>query len=534
MSENNYDGYFNLLNKEDGLYIQLIPAKQQGKEINIDDIVKALENKKIIDYDLKLLEKEIKFLKEQKQFKISDAVIQSVDETMEINISKDKLSVYIRFYKPIGDGTILTIEQVYDELNNKKVIFGINKEKIQQIFNKIEYNKDIEIARGKEPTEGKNAVIEYYFETQKKIKPHMNKDGTVDYHKLNLITNVKSGDALAKLNHEELGINGKNVYGEVIPAPKVNTLKLNNGKNTKLKDDILYATNDGQVKIDDGKIVVLDYLEIPGNVDNSTGDIEFFGTVIVKGNVLTGYSIKAKGDVEVKGVVEGAHIIADGNIILHRGMQGMDRGVIETKGNVMAKYIENSKVTAGGFIHSDAILHSDVSCKEEVLVDGKKGLISGGSIRSGKEISAKVIGSSMETVTNINVGIDPTYIDEYNKIQKEIKQLSEEEIKLTQIITLLNKKKQVQGELEKDKQEMLISATRSKIFISNKLNNNKIKQTEMFVEISNKNLGKVKILGNIYPGARVTIGNVKYYVRDVLQYCLMYQDGADIKVVSYS
>ncbi|MCT4596378.1 MAG: FapA family protein [Vallitalea sp.] len=532
--KSNYDGYFNLLNKEDGLYIQLIPSKQQGKSIDINDIIKALENQKIINYDSQLLEEELKLLKEQKEFKISDAVIQSIDESIEINISKDKLTAYIRFYKPIGEGRRLTLGQIYDELNNKKVIYGINKPRIEQLINEVEYNKDIEIARGKEPTKGKDAIINYYFENQKKIKPHMNEDGTVDYHKLNLITNVKSGDALAKLIHEESGINGENVYGEVIPASKVNTLKLNHGKNTKLKDDILYATSDGQVKIDDGKIVVLDYLEIPGNVDNSTGDIEFLGTVIVKGNVLTGYSIKAKGDVEVKGVVEGAHITADGNIILHRGMQGMDRGVIETKGNVMAKYIENSKVIAGGFIHSDAILHSNVSCKEEVLVDGKKGLISGGSIRSGKEISAKVIGSSMETVTTIDVGIDPTFIDDYNKIQKEIKQLSEEEIKLTQIITLLNKKKQVQGKLEEDKKEMLISATRSKIFISNKLSNNKIKQAEMFKELSNKNLGKVKILGNIYPGVRVTIGNVKYYVRDVLQYCIMYQDGADIKVASYS
>lgn len=47
----------------------------------------------------------------------------------------------------------------------------------------------------------------------------------------------------------------------------------------------------------------------------------------------------------------------------------------------------------------------------------------------------------METVTNIDVGIDPTCMDELNQLQKEVKSLSEEEIKLTQIITLLNKRK---------------------------------------------------------------------------------------------
>lgn len=532
MSDQVYDGYFNLSNKEDGLYITLSPPTEQGKKIEIDDIMRTLDHKKIRDYDYDLLVATLRTLREEKEIKLSEAVIVSTDETMEINISSDRLHAYVRLFSAIGEGEALVKEDILSELEKRNIAFGIDHEAIERLIEEKIYCKDIEIAKGLAPVEGKNGRIEYLFETQKKIKPHMNEDGTMDYHKLNIITNVKQGDALAKLIPEEEGIPGKNIFDQDIPPAKVKPEKLFFGKNTKVKEGTLYALTDGQVKIDDGKVIVLNYLEISGNIDNSTGDIEFLGTVLVRGNVLTGYTIKAKGDVEVSGVVEGAFIEAEGNIILHRGIQGMDRAVIKAGGNVMAKYIENSNVTAGGCVHSDAILHSDVACKGEVVVEGRKGLISGGSVRSGIEIRAKVIGSHMETITNLDVGVDPAYMDELNQLQKDVKSLLEEEVKLTQIITLLSKRKNMQGSLDDNKKEMLVSATRSKIFVSNKLKNNQKRLEELTEELSHKNQGKIKVIGNIHSGVRVSIGNVKYYVREPIKYCVMYQDGADIKVTN--
>lgn len=532
MSSYVYDGYFYLSNKDDGLYITLSPPKEKGKKINLDDILHTLKNKNVVDYDHDLLVETIKSLREETEIKIAEESVTATDESMDIMIAPDKLSAYIRLYPAIGEGKAITEDDIRSALSERNITFGINQETINEIVSNKVFYKDVAVARGIAPIEGINGRIEYLFDTQKKIKPHMNEDGTMDYHKLNLITNVKQGDSLARLIPQEEGTPGKNIHGNELPAPKVKAEKLYFGKNTKVKDDTLYALRDGQAKLDDGKVIVLDYLEISGNVDNSTGDIEFLGTVLVRGNVLTGYSIKAKGDVEVSGVVEGAHIEAEGNLILHRGIQGMDRAVIISGGNVMAKYIENSKVSARGCIHSDAILHSDVSCKGEVVVEGKKGLISGGSVRSGIEVRAKVMGSHMGTVTNIDVGIDPTTIDEFNQLQKDVKALAEEETKLTQIITLLNKRKNAGATLDENKKEMLVSATRSKIFVSNKLKNGQNRLTELTEELSHKNKGKVKVAGNINPGVRVSIGNVKYYVREDLKYCMMYQDGADIKVTS--
>ena len=127
-----------------------------------------------------------------------------------------------------------------------------------------------------------------------------------------------------------------------------------------------------------GKINVYAIYEVLGDVDNSTVNIDFIGNVIIKGNVLTGFKVKAGGYIEVRGVVEGAKLVAQGDVVLKKGIQGMGKGIIETQGNVIARFIENSTVTAKGNITTETILHSAINCGGKVEVGGRKGLIAGG------------------------------------------------------------------------------------------------------------------------------------------------------------
>ena len=136
-------------------------------------------------------------------------------------------------------------------------------------------------------------------------------------------------------------------------------------------DEIIVAGGDGTLTH-----FVNDVYEV-SDVDTSTGNIEYSGNVCVLGNVKTGFSIKADGDVEVRGVVENATVEATGNVTIARGMNGMSKGTITAGGNVVAKFLENANVNAGGYVHSEAILHSNVICKGEVTVTGKKGFIDG-------------------------------------------------------------------------------------------------------------------------------------------------------------
>lgn len=60
-------------------------------------------------------------------------------------------------------------------------------------------------------------------------------------------------------------------------------------------------------------------------------------------------------------MIEGACIEAGGNIIIARGMNGMAKGILKAGGNIVAKFLENATVSAGGYVNTESILHSNVT-----------------------------------------------------------------------------------------------------------------------------------------------------------------------------
>lgn len=535
------DGYFEIKNMEDGIYIEVFQPKEQGKNVEVSMIAEKLQELNI-EYDMNTLINAIENIIEKPLFKISDLpiVIDTDTQNVEVKnysiyVSNDQMSVSIKFYPPNKDEKFtINLSDIYEEIKRIKITLPIDEELLLNLSDNVEFNKEYVIATGIKVKEPKEAHIEYYFNTEKDLRPEVDEDGNVNYKRLNIIAHVTKGQLLARLIPGEEGISGKDVFGNEIKPKKVRLVKLRRGKNVCINSDSseLYAEVDGLVKLENDKVSVYDTLEVPGNVGSSTGDINFKGSIVINGSVMTGFTVIAKGDIEILGVVEGAVVESGGNILLHRGIQGMSRSSIKAAGNVIARYIENGDVYAGGMIHSEAILHSNVSAKGEIKVEGKKGMITGGTVRSGTEISANILGSHMGTVTNIEVGIDPIIWDEYNELNKNYPKLLEDLEKLDQITVLLNKRKEIDGELGKQKQEMYVSAVRNKIILSNKITLSEKRIEELKSEVERRNDGRVKVRNTVFPGVRVTIGTAKYYVRDEIKFVCMEKDGADIKLTS--
>lgn len=538
------DKYFEIKNKSDGVYVEVYPSILQGKNVDATEIANKLQELNI-EFDINTLINGVENIDKKTLFKISDlpttesALVEEENKEEEKNfsiyVSNDQMNITIKFFPPTNkDEFKLNLTEIQEELKRIKVAVPVNEELLLEIAKNVEYDKEYIIASGIKVIEAKEAQIEYFFKTEKDLRPEVDEDGNVNYKRLNVVAHVTKGQLLARLIPGEEGVIGKDVFGNEIRPKKVRVVKLKRGKNVSINDEQneLYAEVDGLVKLEFDKVSVNNTLEIPGNIGSSTGDIDFKGSIIINGNVMTGYTVIAKGDIEVLGVVEGAVVESGGNILLHRGIQGMSRSSIKAKGNVIARYIENGDVYAGGCIHSEAILHSNVAAKGEIKVEGKKGMITGGTVRSGTEVYANILGSHMGTITNIEVGIDPILLDEYNELKREYPKLIEDLEKLDQVTVLLNKRKEIDGELDKQKQEMYISAIRNKIVLSNKISLSEKRLEELKVEVERRNSGRVRVRNTVYPGVRVTIGTAKYYVRDEIKFVSMEKDGADVKLTS--
>lgn len=534
----NFDGFFDFELREDGLYLILHGPMGKGKPVELDEILSRLRQKNITNYDYAKIKEAVKNIKDSEKLEIyisDQQELEVIDEEVVVNISKDKMFAVISFIPPENNGRLLSYEEVMHAIESAGVNFGIDENEVKRALEERKPNYKYVIAKGLKPVEGTHGKLEFHFNVNKDLKPKVLEDGSVDFRNLDIINNVSKGQVLVTLIPAQPGTPGMDVLGREIFPPKVKNPTLPKGKNTEISEDglSLIATIDGQAIYINNKVTVNQTYEVPDNVDNSVGNIDFVGNVIVKGNILTGFSIKAGGNVEVYGVVEGACIEAQGDIILYRGIQGMSRGILKSMGNVVARYIENSTVEAMGNVTSEAIMHSRVKCGGSVIVEGKKGLIVGGIIRAGKEVNAKVIGSHMATSTEIEVGIDPTIVERYRYLKDEQANIKKEIIKINQAIDLLNKMKGT-NRLTDDKRALLQKSIRTKVFLNDRLKSIKNEMADLEPLMEERDDGKVRAFNVIHPGVKVTIGTATMYVREEIKYCTLYKDNADIRTTSYS
>ncbi len=453
------------------------------------------------------------------------------EQRILVTVSPDELKAFITLY-PGENNSPVSKDEIITALQNQKVTYGIKEDVINYCCEHPIYDDLFCIAEGVPAQNGKNGSIIYHFDTSVDKTPTILDDGRINYRELNLIQSVAQGQLLCSLVPPVAGVQGITVKGKVIPAINGRPAVLPRGKNVYSSEDgqNLYASTDGEVEfLDAAKVSVYTNHEIPADVDNSTGNVNFVGSVIIKGNVLSGFSVEAGGNVEVYGVVEGATIKAGGNIILRRGIQGMGKGTLIAGGDIVSRYIEYCNVEAKNNIQSEAVMHSNIKCGNKLELTGRKGLLVGGTCKVGKIIVAKVIGSHMATVTDLEVGTDPTVRERYKQIKEEIASGESDIKKADQAIVIL-KKLEGMGALTPDKQEILTKSVRTKIYLSSSLEELKKEIAVLDEKLQQEGSGKVRSLNVIYPGVKVTIGSSMMYVKEPLQYCTLYRDGADIRV----
>ena len=207
----------------------------------------------------------------------------------------------------------------------------------------------------------------------------------------------------------------------------------------------------------------------------------------------------------------------------------MGKGILISGGDIIARYIENSNIEARNDIKAEAIMHSNVKCGNKLELSGRKGLLVGGTCKVGKEIVAKVIGSHLATVTDIEVGVDPTVRERFKAVKDEIIQIETDLRKAEQAITIL-KKMELAGTLTPEKKEMLAKSMRTKVYFSSRLVELKDEFTQLEAKLQQDAYGKIRCYNIIYHGTKVAIGSCMMYVKENLHYCTLYRDGADIRV----
>jgi len=503
----------------DGVYLKVTSPSGNGRKVYLASAIHALQNKNIDDYDADQVEK---LVNEAGGMYVKVANFKNNpqnDSMAHIEVDDSEMGVFLTVHPPGDGGADIKYDAYLSLLKQNRVYHGVKEELLVELSDRPVYREKVEIAEGIKPINGKDAYIQYNFETdQTKIKLKEGANGKVNFKELNIIQNVVKDQPLAKKMPPENGTDGLTVTGRILPARAGNDIPLPLGTNVHVGDDgdTILADINGQVILAAGKINVEPVYVVEGDVNLKTGNIIFLGTVIISGNVEDGFSVKAAGNIEVKGIVTKAELDAEGDILIYQGINAKGGGRIHAGRSLWSRFIENANVEVGNMVVvTDGIINSNVDAIKSILCQGKRANIMGGRLRAGEEINANVIGNPTSgTETICEVGYDPQ-----SKIELErftaIKTSSEEELDSIKLDmqSLINTKKQ-RKTLPEDKEAYLQELMDRRQVLTEELK----KATENIQKINNymnemQIRGKVSASKKVYPGTKIMIRDEKEDVR---------------------
>lgn len=528
------NGYYQIINNNGKCCLKLIPPSGDGAPILREELTEYLSVKNF-SYDIKLLYKTIDSIgTEPVLFPFNTDFTHADGEYVKVNIAPDNMSVSVRMIPCFEGGMKMNKDEFMREFSSRGIKYGFDHGAIDDFLDNRPYCTEVVLVNGTPPVQGTDAVIEYYFNTDPRVRPTQNEDGSVDFFNLNTINHCKQGDMLAKLIPAVLGENGTNVLGEYVRPREVKALTLKYGHNISINEEKteIFSDVNGHVNLVEGKVFVSNVFEVE-NVDNSIGNIDYDGNVCVNGNVRENFTIKAHGNIEVRGVVEGACLEADGDIIIARGMNGMHKGVLKAGGNVVAKFIENSTVTAEGYIEADSILHSNVVSGMDIKVAGKRGFISGGRTCATNSVEVKNLGSEMGADTVIEVGMDTKVKQEMTDLQRDIAEI-DKQLQVMRPVLDGAKAKLAQG-VKMTAEQLTQLQKIAKMFkeLSEKRENDVTMLTDFQNGQDNSEAvrGQVIVTGEVYAGTKICISEVSMIVKSTMKYCRFIKEGGDVKMV---
>lgn len=380
------------------------------------------------------------------------------DASFELEISPDHMAVLLTL-SPARGGHPVAIDTVRTALNELGVVYGLRDAALVQAI--ATQQGSTLIARGTAPTVGTLARFVSLLDALKTRQQEDNDKTPVDYRELGNLTLVAPGTPLMRRIAAEQGQPGLNVLGEAVPPiPVPDTPFARNLTGVELDPqdpDLLRAASAGSPMIVPQGVLVNSLVEVD-RVDLSTGNINFEGTLKVRGDIAAGMQIRVAGDVVVLGTIEAARVQAGGNITVNGGIIGLAESRQATRasgaeasvsrsahltagGSVKARFIEHAVVNADKSVAAEReIRQSRIYAGESVTVgspEGQSGAITGGEVHAASSVKTATIGSLAGVPTLISVGLHPHAAARRAALQQRRSGLLEEQAKLEKLIRFL-------------------------------------------------------------------------------------------------
>ena len=449
------------------------------------------------------------------------AIAERRDGQVQLKISSDKMTAHAYTSRPFG-GEPLNKQMIHSALMQEGVVYGVLDEALEELVSTPQAS-NVLIAQGRPAEDGDDTQFESLIPEARKRGPVIDDRGRADYRELGGVVMVKPGDPVMRRVPATPGVNGEDVTGKTLMAKPGNDIPFSKDCTGVAVDDydenLLVATVAGQpMLIDEG--VQVEGTFHAKDIDLSTGNIRFDGTIEIDRDVIQGMHLESTGDININGSVEGAILEAGGDITINGGIIGTGEvrdeegelsptvARIYAGGKVTANFAQNAFIDAQGDVEMKRSLsHSEVTTHSGAIIVGaekmsKGGNILGGLIRAPKLVRAQVIGSLAHVPTRIEVGVDPELQEALDKIEEELEPKKSDLIKIVRLITEINKNK------EKYPARVQEKARTTFLQLKQEVTHLTADREKMMGKLQKVADARVEVGKNVHPGVVIRMGEV--------------------------
>lgn len=445
----------------------------------------------------------------------SIAIAECIDATLTIEISPDAVEALLNIV-PAEGGVPVSREAVLALLADNGIGDGILLDAIAAAV-AAGVAENVVVARGVPPEHGVDGWLESLIPEVRDRRPKVDDSGHTDYRDLGDIFVVHAGDWLMLRHPPTDGKPGKSLLGETIPPqPGKAVMYATSLPGTAFdpaNPDLLVAAITGQPVVVAGGMMVEPVYRVD-KVSTATGNIDFDGSVVIRGDVCTGMTVRASGDIEVGGVVDMGTLEAGGSIVVKGGAMGsLGRKTsedchIRCGASFHAAYAQQAKVEAGDSIFiDDTAMQCELTAINHIRVGGKRrGHIIGGHLQATLSITGKVVGSPNRVLTYCAIGVNPLM---HKQLLQMSKARDEKETQLLEIAKLLDFSSKNPGRLRPD---MLEKARATAAQLSAAIAAMREEQDELTHKIELSQQSRLVAQELLLEGVEVHVGNLCYRV----------------------
>ncbi|HTP58724.1 MAG TPA: flagellar assembly protein A, partial [Spirochaetia bacterium] len=338
------------------------------------------------------------------------------DADLTVTISDDRMKGLLSFTPAQGTGATIDVQEVRARIQDAGIVKGVDEARLLKVLDLVargKFFKNALIAEGRRGPPGEENRVTFHIRLASGKALTILDDGRADFRAQDRITHVGKGVHIATVKPPPLeGLESWDVTGKPIPPPPGALSGLQPGRDVSAARQpdgslFFYSEADGELVQDGAVISVQQVHTVAGDVDMTSGNVNFPGIVRVNGTVQPGFRVIAAGDIEVQETVDASMLSSEGSILIGQGIKGEGKAILRAKKDISSPFAEQAILIATESIRlKGACLRCQVKCNGKLLLDSEKGNLVGGEVRARRGMAVQNLGSPTGVPTLVLFGQD--------------------------------------------------------------------------------------------------------------------------------